>query len=366
MFHTILTLSYTIPGIYLFVRIWQLFIAPEHRWLYVIIFGVLFLIYPSRGILEDQAGWAADIAEKISGYLIPFFLYLFLFVLLTDILLLLNRLTGAIALEKVRTAVHGYRYFSSIISLSLLIVIAGIVNFNSIRTTEYSLKLPQKSSGLDRLKVAFVSDFHLDRDVPSAFVRNYVSRVEEINPDLLLYGGDIVEGSGENLPEFEAMLHSIQPRFGVFGALGNHDRIRNFSNNFFNRSGITLLRDSIALVDNAFVVAGRNDSRNSRRDAGTLMGNVPDLPVIMIDHRPTDYDNISLTGTDLVLSGHTHKGQMFPINLYLNTLYELTYGYLRKVNTHFIVSSGIRLWGPKVRTTGKSEIVVVNIEFVSL
>lgn len=364
MFHTILTLSYTLPGIYLFIRIWQLFIPPRHRWWYVLCFVVLFMIYPFRSVLEDQAGRAAEIAGIISDYLLPFFLHIFLFVLLTDILLLLNRIAGAISPGKVRVILSGYRYLFAITALAIVIVIAGIINFNTIRATEYSIVIPRKSSELTELKVAFVSDFHLDEDVPERFVKKYVSRMREINPDVLLYGGDIVEGSGENIPEFEEMLRSIKPGYGVYGVLGNHDRIRDFSENFFNRAGIILLRDSIAVAENAFVIAGRND-RNSRKDAAILLHNLPDLPVILIDHRPTDYQNISRTAADLVLSGHTHKGQMFPINLYLNTIYELSYGHMMKGNTHCIVSSGIRMWGPKVRTTGKSEIVVVNIEFRS-
>lgn len=363
MFHTILTLSYTLPGIYLFIRIWQLFIEKKYVWWYVLVFALLYGIYPLGNILEDQFAGATFIFQKISDYILPFFLYLFLSVLVTDILLVLNRMLKFAPREKIWKRSFRNRYFVFILALSGLIVIGGIINFSTIRTTHYSLTVDGKSSGLDRLKVAFVSDFHLEGTVPPGFVRSFARKVEEINPDILLYGGDIVEGSGENLTYYEEIFRSIKVKYGSYGALGNHDRIRDFSNNFFTRAGISLLRDSVVIIDSSFVVAGRNDSRNRRSEAFELMENVPELPVIMIDHRPTDYDNISKTSTDLVLSGHTHKGQMFPINLYLNTIYELSHGHIVKGDTHFIVSSGIRLWGPRVRTTGKSEIVVLEIEF---
>lgn len=363
MFHTILTLSYSVPGIYLFIRIWQLFIGKRYTWRYVLIFGFLFSIYPLSNILEDRAPEAAFVAQKLSDYLLPFFLYLFLAVLATDILLILNRMLRLVAREKIGERTFRNRYFSFILALSAMIVTGGIVNFNTIRTTVYNVSASGRSSNLDQLSIAFVSDFHLDGSVPDRFVESYVRKVKEINPDILLYGGDIVEGSGENLDTFEEMIGSIETKFGSFGALGNHDRIPNSGENFFSRAGITLLRDSVAVIDNSFVVVGRNDSRNQRMEAIELMDDVIDLPVIMIDHRPTDYDGISKTDTDVVLSGHTHKGQMFPINLYLNNLYELSYGHIEKGGTHYIVSSGIRLWGPRVRTTGKSEIVVLNIRF---
>lgn len=363
MFHTILTLSYTLPGIYLFIRIWQLFIEKKNFWWYLLIFGLLFAVYPLSNILEDEAEGVARVAQKISDYLLPFFLYLFLSVLVTDILLILNRMLKFAPREKIWKRSFRNRYFGFILALSALVVIAGIINFNTIRTTHYSLEVSRKSADLDKLRVAFVSDFHLEGTVPERFVRSFARKVEEINPDILLYGGDIVEGSGEKMPHFEEIIRGIKTKYGSFGALGNHDRIRDYSNNFFTRAGISLLRDSLVIIDDAFVVAGRNDSRNQRIEASELMDNVPGFPVIMIDHRPTDYDAISKTNTDVVLSGHTHKGQMFPINLYLNTIYELSHGHITKGDTHFIVSSGIRLWGPRVRTTGKSEIVVIDIEF---
>lgn len=361
MFHTIITLSYTIPGIYLFIRIWQLFIEKKHRFRYIIIFGILFLIYPLTNLLDHATG----LVETLSNYLLPVFLYLFLGVLLTDILLLINLLLKILPSEKVRQRTFRKRWFMMIILLSLSVVIGGIINFNTIRITEYNINIPRRASDLNHLKIAFVSDFHLSREVPSRFVRRYAEKIMRINPDLLLYGGDILEGSGENIPEYEKMLRNIKPAFGVYGVLGNHDRISlNNTDNFFTRAGIILLRDSIITKDRAFVLAGRNDSRNGRKSASEMVSSASsDLPLILLDHRPTETGQIIKTKANVVFSGHTHNGQLFPINLYLHRVYEISRGYLKKANAHFFVSSGIRLWGPPVRTTGKSEIVVVNVSF---
>ena len=367
MFHTILTLSYTIPALYLFIRIWQLFIERKDRLKYVLVFAFLFSIYPFSNVLEGEAPGAARVAEFISGYLLPFFLYLFLLMLLTDILLLINLPLRIISWEKLRTRTIRNRYFEMIISASVLIVIAGIINFNTIRTTDYKITIPGKSSDIKGLRIAFVSDFHLEYKVPARFVESFVDKIRETDPDLILYGGDIVEGSGENLEEYEELLGSIEPRYGVYGVLGNHDRIRNFKENFFTRAGITLLRDSIVTAGNSFTLIGRNDSRGNRKSIAELTVAAPDeLPVIVIDHRPTDIDQISRASADISFSGHTHNGQLFPINFYICSLYELCHGHLMKGNTNFFVSSGIRLWGPPVRTTGKSEVVVVEVIFAAM
>jgi predicted MPP superfamily phosphohydrolase len=85
--------------------------------------------------------------------------------------------------------------------------------------------------------------------------------------------------------------------------------------------------------------------------------------MILIDHLPTEIDPVCKTHIDIQLSGHTHNGQLFPINLITKRVYELSWGHKKIGNTDFFVTSGIRLWGPSVRTTGKSEIMIINANF---
>ncbi|HUV01001.1 MAG TPA: metallophosphoesterase, partial [Bacteroidales bacterium] len=256
-----------------------------------------------------------------------------------------------------------------IICLSLTVVVAGVINFNTIRTSEYQITIPGRSSQLGRMRIAFVSDFHLEEGTPVRFVERFVKEVEAINPDLMLYGGDIVEGDeeDENMERFERLLRSITTRYGAYGVLGNHEHYaRQDKGSFFSKAGIEILADSVVIVGDSFILAGRNDSHTrTRKSVEGIMSTIPDsLPVILMDHRPTEIDQTSRTAADVVFSGHTHNGQLFPINLITRRVYELSHGYLKKGETHFFVSSGIRLWGPPVRTTGKSEIMVIDITFI--
>lgn len=368
-FHTILTLGYLIPGIYLFVRIWKLFVPRDSRFLYIIIFLILFLIYPLSNFYgEENHGILAKIAGTIANYLLPFFLYLFLFVLLTDLLLMINFIFRILPREKIKERTFRLKVLALIICLPVIIVISGIFNFNSIRVSEYNIDVQKKSSDLDNLKIAFISDFHLQENTPVRFVKRAVQKINKINPDLMLFGGDIVEGDreDENMKEFERILGSIKTRFGVYGVLGNHEHYsRQDKGSFFSRAGIKILRDSAVIFSKSFILAGRNDSHiSTRKDVNELVSSLPDsLPVILMDHRPSEIRQISGTLTDILLSGHTHNGQLFPINLITRKVYDLSMGYRKFGNTHVFVSSGIRLWGPPVRTTGKSEIVVVNVSF---
>ena len=86
-------------------------------------------------------------------------------------------------------------------------------------------------------------------------------------------------------------------------------------------------------------------------------------PVILLDHQPFDLDEARKNGVDLQLSGHTHNGQMWPLNLLTRKIYELSHGYMKKGDTHYIVSSGFGVWGPRVRLGSRPEVLLVTVKF---
>lgn len=370
MFHTIVILTYLIPNIYLFLRIWSLFIPREWRTIYILVYALLFSVYPASLLSGDGTDNPLFKSfDFVANYLLPFFLYLFLSVLIIDLLLLINLIFKIVKAERITSDSFRLKTLALITVFSMLVVVYGIINFNSIRITEYKVEIQARSSDLINLKVAFVSDFHLNANTPLRFVERFIDKVSKIKPDIMLFGGDIADHGDDN-PGFaiiENLLRGINTRFGVYGVLGNHEHYTGQDKGgFFDRAGIKILRDSVVIFGDSFILAGRNDSHfRGRKSIEELLKTVVDsLPVILLDHRPTELDLVSRTNVDIQLSGHTHHGQLFPVNLITKKVYELSYGHIKKGNTHFFVSSGIRLWGPPVRTTAKSEIVVINIEFV--
>ncbi len=369
MFHTIITLAYIIPNIYVFLRIGQLFVNKGYKFFYALIYIILALIYPFVSLLSaGYSGFVFDTISIIASYILPFYLYLFLSVLLYDIFLLGNRFFAIVPAEKMKSTRYKVSALGTIVLVSALVVVAGAINFKTIRISEYQIDIPGKSAKIDHLKIAFVADFHLRPGTDIHFVERFVKKIEMIRSDLMLFGGDIVEGSreGGNLHEFEKILKGINTKYGAFAVLGNHEFYgRQDKGQFFDQAGIKVLADTIVVIDDSFSLAGRYDSHfNRRKTVGDLMKSHADsLPVIMIDHRPTELDQVSLTAVDLQMSGHTHNGQLFPLNLVIENMYPLSWGYQKIAHTHFFVTSGIMLWGPPVRTTGKSEIMVINIRF---
>lgn len=367
-FHTIAFLVYVIPNIYLFIRILNLFIGRKYRFLYVILYFLLVIIYPLSNILPEHPGWP-HILSIILNYLLPYYLYLFLSVLLLDIFLLVNRVFKIISPFNMKDPTVRRISLISISTIPAVIVIGGIINFNTIRLSEYNIEVPGRSSELEHLRIAFAADFHLKQETGISFVKRFAEKINKVNPDLMIFGGDIVEGDRDdgNISGYETILRGIHARYGKYAVLGNHEFYSGQNNSdFFSLAGIGVLCDTVVVIENLFSIAGRYDSHlRTRKPVGDLLTSAPDsLPLILVDHRPTDIDLVASTKTDVQLSGHVHNGQMFPINLITRKVYQLSWGHMKKGNTHFFVTSGIRLWGPPVRTTGKSEIMVIDIDFV--
>jgi predicted MPP superfamily phosphohydrolase len=358
-----MTLGYIIPNIYVFLRIRQLFIKKRNLPVYILIYLLIVSIYPLSNTIEDSQ--LQNALEKITGFLLPYCLYLFLSILLTDIVLLVNLLFKIVPFAKLKNPDFRKKTFVLVLVLPVMVVIYGIINFNTIRTVNYRIEIPGRASAGRKVTIAFLADFHLHDGIDIDFVRRYASKIKEINPDIVLYGGDIIEdrNAGQQITEYEKIMRDIKAPLGSFAVLGNHEHYSgNDSGSFHAKSGIILLRDTVVTPGNLFNLGGRND-RERKPLNGLLQMAKPELPFILIDHRPTDVIDVSRSPVDVQFSGHTHNGQLFPINLITKSMYEISHGHRKIGNTHFFVTSGIRLWGPPVRTISRSEIVVVNISF---
>jgi len=367
MFHLYIALAYIIPSVYLYFRIKSLFIGKQYRWLYTLIYLLIAVLYPLVDrISEHSMNPLIRILSTVSGYLLPFFLYLFLFILLLDLLLLVNLRIKIISADTRGSFSFRFYTLCVILFLSLVIVVSGIINLNTIRVSKYTLEVPRKRSKIEHLRIAFVADIHLQQTTRIGFIEQLVRKINLLKPDLMLYGGDITEGDSENetSSEIESTLRKIKTRYGTYGVLGNHEFYGGQDQgDFFQKAGIVMLTDTVITIDNSFLLAGRNDQHfRQRKDIGAILKGVSSgLPIILMDHRPTDLQSASASGVDVQLSGHTHNGQMFPINLITKSIYELSWGHKKIRDTHFFVTSGLRLWGPPVKTAGKSEIMLIDI-----
>ncbi|WP_352397878.1 metallophosphoesterase [[Clostridium] aminophilum] len=225
------------------------------------------------------------------------------------------------------------------------------------------------------LRAAFFSDSHIGATFDGDGFARELEKIEAEKPDILLIGGDFVDDWSKRedfVRACEALGQTNFP-YGVWYVFGNHDAgnmaDRDFSaedlRSVMAENGIHVMEDTCELIDGRFYVAGRKDkSDRSRKEIGNLLNGLdPSKYILVLDHQPHDYAAEADSAADLVLSGHTHGGQFFPfgyVGKLLNT-YDRAYGYERRNNTDFIVSSGIADWALLFKTGTRSEYVIVDI-----
>jgi predicted MPP superfamily phosphohydrolase len=351
-------------------------------------FGLFYiLLLPAFPLAERLAHGAAGRWSSLGitlGYdALPYLMYLVLTVVAADVLTALLRLTGLVKAETLRAPKVRRIRFGALLLFPALVVFAGILNFARLSVSRYTVEVPRRvapaaeagpsaAASPARLRLVFASDFHLGGATSPRFLPRFVEAVNALEPDLVLLGGDMLEGDreGEGTGEFAAQFRRLKARHGVFGVPGNHEGFRGGSRaEFFAQAGITLLRDEVRRIEGLVTLVGRNDQGRSRqgpaarKTTAELLAGVPrDLPIVLLDHRPTDLQASADAGVDIHFSGHSHDGQLFPVNFITAGRYELSWGYKKKGPTHVFVSCGVQLWGPRVRTTGVSEIMLVDVD----
>jgi hypothetical protein len=355
-------------AIYAYIRVLRLFSRNVGRILFTAGFVVLLAGFPVAETLSHREVGGLTKCVMIAGYdALPLLLYLILTVIMSDLAITGARLLKIVSREAVRNPrFRRFRLAASLI-IPALVVAAGIANYHHLRIKEYTIEVPRRSSSAKELTIAFAADLHLGAITADRFLERFVAKINAAAPDLVLIGGDILEGDrrDENTGKFEAQFRRLHAKYGVYAAPGNHEGHGGGRTDHFERAGIRLLEDMVVKIDDAVYLAGRNDahSRNRKPVAELLRDTPGDLPVILLDHRPIDLENVRGTGVDIQLSGHTHHGQLFPINWITNHEYELSWGHIKKNRTHVFVTSGVQLWGPPVRTAGSSEILLLHVLF---
>jgi hypothetical protein len=205
-------------------------------------------------------------------------------------------------------------------------------------------------------------------------MEDMIEKINQLNPDLVLFAGDLVDHNPLYVKADEMGKHFLKltPRLGVYAVTGNHEYIGHpeISVEYLQQFGIKYLRDTIIDIGNNIVIAGRDDkdkvqfAGSPRKKLEQIIGEKQDEKfVILMDHQPVDYTEAEKRGVDLMVSGHTHKGQLWPFGYITSLVYENDYGLVKKGNTNYYTSSGYGTWGPPVRTGNRPEIVVFNVSF---
>ena len=233
----------------------------------------------------------------------------------------------------------------------------------SIRRFEvFSSKIPQELNGY---KIAHLSDIHLDS---KRKMRDFIRTMEKVNsenPDIVLITGDIIDPGVDESSDSDGYFAHLKARDGVFACLGNHEYYFGLEKSIalLRRMGIALLHNESAEID-GIRITGLGDIATehiSAEAAAAIAGRNESMPEIVLSHQPLHYDAFAEKNVMLVLSGHTHRGQIFPFNLLTRLKYHYFYGRYAIKDTEFYVTSGTGSWGPRMRFLTSPEMAFITL-----
>lgn len=350
---------------------------PAAKLVFMAAFIALTLAYPLGRVLMSLGRNTLSSPFIMAGsFHMVVMLYGFIGAVLIDLVRLLNAFFHFLPRSfSSRPSPAGLVLFLAVAGITVLSIAAGAYNAVRPRTVELSLSIPKKAGTIDHLTIVLASDLHLGTLVGKSRLEKIVDRINALAPDIVLMPGDIVDETvtAEIEAEFSAVMRRIRAPLGVFAVAGNHEFYSGLERNLacIRACGIKVLEDEAVGVAGAFVLVGRRDpsslapleTRLPIRAILQKQGFDDRLSVILLDHQPAHLEEANRAGVALQLSGHTHAGQLFPLDLINRMVWELNWGYLRKGDTQYYVTSGVGTWGPPVRTGSRPEIVRIHLTF---
>ncbi len=333
-----------------------------------LLFVALAVGFPLMHSLEDVLyGPVWNVLNVVGSLWVVAMVYFFLITLLSDAVRLIDRLTPVIpARVRKHRRFTGTNFFFGSIALVVLIVFFGWLNTRFIRVQPVTAALAKLPKAHNPTTIVFASDLHVGPTVPESRVEAFVEAINAENPDIILLGGDLVEGSVDGLGRAGGILSRLRAPLGVYAVPGNHEYHGGgeTSLRFIESAGIRVLRDEAVTIPGIATLVGLDDarSRNTRVPlAGLLAGRDPELPTILLAHRPVDLEIYAAAGVDLMLAGHSHHGQIFPATIITDFVYTVSYGSGRIGPMQVYVTSGLGTWGPPVRILTHPEVVRITL-----
>lgn len=338
-----------------------------------IIMFVIFLTAVSLGYVIGRVKWLGPAGRFIKVIGSYYFALLEFFVLVLPVMDLIGwicHLTGAD--PDIYIPMLGW----GTIVLLVIFLLRGSYNAWSPVVRKYEVKIAKKPKlGAPRkYTIAMASDIHLGNIVGNRYLAKLTGLLNGLQPDLTLLVGDVLDDSIEPFlrNKMSNEMKKLSATYGVYAVLGNHEYYGGHIERYvkeMSEIGIPVLQDEVvSAADGAIYIAGRKDMTAERMD---VEGRLPvsDLlapldhtkPIVLMDHQPYAFDKALEAGADVLLCGHTHRGQFAPNHFITKRLFELDWGYMLKEKMHVIVSSGFGSWGPPIRLASRSEVIHIEL-----
>lgn len=373
IFFGVFLLLYGGMHIYLLAKIWSADLLSRAGMIISFLFLLLMVLAPLiiRYIERSEHASAAQLAAWIGYSWMGWVLLWSSFAFAYDLWRGVIYVAGHISHRDLSFLVAAPRSsFLVILGLSLMATAYGFFEARNIRTEHLQIVTTKLPSGVDRLRIVQISDVHIGLILREAHLKKIAGIVKEAGPDLFVSTGDLVDGQVCGYNGFAAILDEIRPKYGKYAVTGNHEFYAGLKDAkcFTEDSGFVLLRGQRVNIGNVITIAGVDDPAG-RQVKVPVLGNEKDLfadiPAdrfrLLLKHRPL-INKDALGMFDLQLSGHVHKGQIFPFSILTWLYYPVQSGYADLPGKGALyISRGTGTWGPPVRFLAPPEITVIDL-----
>ena len=253
--------------------------------------------------------------------------------------------------------------------LTIIYLIIGTYLMYHVSETKYDITTVKDISNF---KIVGISDTHIGTTFDGDGFIKEIKKISKIDADIFVIVGDFIDDdtTKDDMIKGCSAFSLLKPKYGIYFVDGNHDH--GYYNHGFTyeelvseleKNNVKVLKDEIVEINDNIVLVGREDRRYARKNIDELVKDIDKSKYIIdLNHQPNDYDNESGV-VDLVISGHTHGGQLFPFGIVgkLIQANDETYGLHTRENTTFIITSGMSGWAIDFKTGTHSEYIIINI-----
>lgn len=340
--------------------------ATNTKWTYIILLALACISIIGFIIEQKYSSAVTQWAYLIGNIWLAALLYLFLGVIIIDIISLLFSLVSNFS---ILLATRWYIAYSLLAAIGITLI-AGNINARNPKVTHLALHIQKPLHNTQKLRIVAASDLHFGAILGTKHEKKFVDMVTQLQPDIVLLCGDLLDGNIAPVKRkgIGTHLQTLRPPLGIYSISGNHEYIGSIkdSKDFYASINIPIIEDSIVSLPNGLQIIGRKDAHSKmQRPLEELIAMADkSLPIIVLNHQPHQLQETAMLGTDLHISGHTHHGQLWPLQYITKALFELSWGYKKSNNSHLYVSSGFGTWGPPIRIGNTPEIVCFDIDFL--
>ena len=320
--------------------------------LFVLWFGIMMagFLYTER----FSVGFATFLYEAGNPWLVAF-VYLLILFLLAD-------MASACRILPKSFMDNNVAGFVTVLVLIVSVMTAGYIHYHHKYREELTIHTDKP---LDKpMTIVLASDLHIGYHNRRTELGRWIDMINAETPDMVLIGGDIVDRSVRTVMEGGFAGEFSRLKAPIWTILGNHEYYSDVdgARKFLSDAGIVLLRDSVINYGGIQVI-GRDDrtNRNRKHLSELRRDSDSDLFTILLDHQPYHLEEAENAGIDFQFSGHTHRGQFWPISWITDAMYEKSWGHHQRGGTRYYISSGLGIWGPKIRIGSRSEYLVLRI-----